>query len=317
MLPDCSLWCQEGPADTLETPADGDFRDRTTFAPALAGLLAGPASRSRARRGPARPSAARSPTRVYLQVGRHAGAAAEGAGQQLRASTVNPITIIYKTTGSCTNIDAMYNGTKLTTNPDLRPLAGPRIPGWDPSQALAPVHHRSGGRRARPRQLQRLRQRLHAAVDARGDRRVPGRRCSPTCSSSPRPARQTAITAESAYFVFGFGAAGQVTPWIDETFMFIRAVDQEHAALDGRGHPRAGGTSGRACSSSSPPRSNAVATSTSPEKTIGILGAEIYDQNRTPRQRRSPTAPSSRTTPISPTPRRRPPTSRTCATATT
>ena len=51
----------------------------------------------------------------------------------------------------------------------------------------------------------------------------------------PKASTQPAITAEEAYFVFGFGAAGQATPWIDETFMFIRTADQEHAALDGGG----------------------------------------------------------------------------------
>ena len=35
---------------------------------------------------------------------------------------------------------------------------------------------------------------------------------------------QTAITFEEAYFVFGFGMAGMIEPWSDETAMFIRTV---------------------------------------------------------------------------------------------
>ncbi len=38
----------------------------------------------------------------------------------------------------------------------------------------------------------------------------------------PKASQQTAITAEEAYFVFGFGAPGQAKPWIDPNFLMIR-----------------------------------------------------------------------------------------------
>ena len=38
----------------------------------------------------------------------------------------------------------------------------------------------------------------------------------------PEASTQHYITAEQAYFVFGFGNAGQAAPWTDENFMFIR-----------------------------------------------------------------------------------------------
>ena len=40
----------------------------------------------------------------------------------------------------------------------------------------------------------------------------------------PEASTQTAITFEEAYFVFGFGTAGMVTPWVDEAQMYIRAL---------------------------------------------------------------------------------------------
>ena len=35
----------------------------------------------------------------------------------------------------------------------------------------------------------------------------------------PRASSQTAITAEEAYFVFGFGSSGQVAPWLDNSLL--------------------------------------------------------------------------------------------------
>jgi hypothetical protein len=96
----------------------------------------------------------------------------------------------------------------------------------------------------------------------------------------PKASTQQAITAEEAYFVFGFGAAGMVSPWNDEAFMFIRPTTKSTLlSVAAAIHVPAAKWKGTPFDKSSD-LLNAVATSTSPEKTIGILGAEIYDQNR-------------------------------------
>src|SRR5512141_1696535 len=70
------------------------------------------------------------PNTLYLQVGDTQEPLMKALGKKLRESQVNPITIVYKTSGSCTNIDAMYTGTKLTTNPFYIPSAV-EDPTWD------------------------------------------------------------------------------------------------------------------------------------------------------------------------------------------
>src|SRR5690349_6423202 len=72
------------------------------------------------------------PNPLYIQTGDTQEPLMKALGQKLRESQVNPITIIYKTSGSCTNIDAMYKGTKLVTNPFYIP-SSVEDPTWDPS----------------------------------------------------------------------------------------------------------------------------------------------------------------------------------------
>jgi hypothetical protein len=57
------------------------------------------------------------PNPVYLQTGDTQEPLMKRLGRKLRDSTANPMTLIYRTSGSCTNIEAMYTGIKLTTNP--------------------------------------------------------------------------------------------------------------------------------------------------------------------------------------------------------
>jgi hypothetical protein len=96
----------------------------------------------------------------------------------------------------------------------------------------------------------------------------------------PRASSQTAITFEEAYFVFGFGMAGMASPWTDETQLFIRtttkstllawAANISVPADKWKGVRRDGSPMVVADLESSP----------SPEKAIGVLGAEVYDGKR-------------------------------------
>lgn len=219
------------------------------------------------------------PNRVYLQVGDTQEPLMKALGQKLRASAVQPITIIYKLNGSCTNIDAMYNGTKLTTNPNYIPSQA-EMPGWDPTQPAPQCTIDPNG----------------VSLDL-GNSNVFVSACTQTATPAgiglfqgaiqpyvfivPKSSTQVAITAEQAYFVFGFGASDQVTPWNDPAFMFTRpATKSTLVSMAANIHVPPNKWQGTPLSASSDVL-NAVATSlTSPQKTIGIMGAEVYDQNR-------------------------------------
>jgi hypothetical protein len=232
--------------------------------------------------GPARAALAGTcaslPNPVYLQVGDTQEPLMKALGQKLRASTVNPITLIYYLSGSCTNIDAMYNGTLLTQNPSYVP-SQTEMPGWDPTQPSPQCTIDPAG----------------VALDLANSNVFVS-----ACTMTPAPAgigsfqgaiqpyvfvvpkasTQQAITAETAYFVFGFGASDQVMPWNDPAFMFIRAATKSTlVSMAANIHVPPAKWQGTV-EASSTAVVNAVATSMSPEKTIGILGAEVYDQNR-------------------------------------
>jgi hypothetical protein len=99
----------------------------------------------------------------------------------------------------------------------------------------------------------------------------------------PAASSQTAITAEEAYFAFGFPqATGQVEPWSDEGLRFIRAATASTALTCasniGLDPAKLQGTL------LTPDRSgsvlNALGSAETPEKAIGLLGVDIYDQHR-------------------------------------
>jgi hypothetical protein len=93
----------------------------------------------------------------------------------------------------------------------------------------------------------------------------------------PKASTAQAISAEEAHMVFGFGANGQVAPWTDETFYFVRpATKGTQVSLGAIIGVPASKWKGNAIDQSTA-LASMVAASASPGKTIGILGAEIYD----------------------------------------
>src|SRR5262249_7181911 len=97
----------------------------------------------------------------------------------------------------------------------------------------------------------------------------------------PTASPQTAITAEEAYMTFGFGGAMyQIMPWVDAMFMFVRPPTKSTLVSIAYNIGVLPPTKfkGMALSASSDVV-NALVNSTQPEKSVGILGAEIYDAN--------------------------------------
>jgi hypothetical protein len=97
----------------------------------------------------------------------------------------------------------------------------------------------------------------------------------------PAAATQTVISTNAAYFVFGFGAAGLASPWTDDTQIFIRSAASDTQTILGTaiGVPAAKWKGVTAASSGSMLAD--LSGSTSPQKAIGILSADVVDTNRT------------------------------------
>jgi hypothetical protein len=210
---------------------------------------------------------------LYIMTGDTQVPVLKTLGKALRQSA-NPMTLVWFATGSCTIIDALYNGTPLTQIPSYIPSDA----AWDPTTGSVPsCALESGGRN----------------VDIGIPIVFPA-----ACSSSatppadlaafkgpaqsmlfvvPKAASPVAISSEQARLVFGTGATANVAPWTDESFYFVRTstkgVQVSLGALIGvpaalwKGQPI----------SASNDVATKVAASLQPEKTIGILGSETYD----------------------------------------
>ncbi len=194
-------------------------------------------------------------------------------GKALRQDTTTPTTLVWFATGSCTIIDAVYNNTPLKQNLSYIP----NDPSWDPSSGTVPT----------------------CTPDAAG---VPVQLGIPivfpeSCTTAtppttikaykgpiqsfvfvvPKASTAQAISAEEAYLTFGFGAAGMVSPWLDPTFYFVRpATKGTQVSMGAMIDVPAAKWKGQPIDQSTAVASMTAASS-APDKTIGILGAEIYD----------------------------------------
>jgi hypothetical protein len=183
------------------------------------------------------------------------------------------VTLVWYATGSCTIIDALYNATPLKQVPSYIPDE----PAWDPSTGAVPS----------------------CALESAGhsvDIGIPivfPEACTSTTPPAdlvafkgpvqsmifvvPHSASPEAISSAQAKLVFGQGAAGNVAPWTDPNFYFVRPPTKGTQVSLGAliGLPAAQWLGQQI--NLSPDVATKVATSTSPEKTIGILGSEILD----------------------------------------
>jgi hypothetical protein len=96
----------------------------------------------------------------------------------------------------------------------------------------------------------------------------------------PVQSSQQNISAEAAYFVFGFGKAGQVTPWIDESQLIVRnatsAAQIFIAKAAGLPPEKFIGVDAKTNGASI----TLVANSKTPEAAIGFASGENVDANR-------------------------------------
>jgi hypothetical protein len=221
---------------------------------------------------------------VYMQVGDTQVNLMKRLGRKLADNGTHRVRMVFFTSPSCTNIAAIYNATAITTGQTMQYL--PSIaddPDWD---ANNPMHSAT----------------LTCTVP---DNTVPAVANSALFNSAcptptpptgfsvepvqgptqayvlavPTAAQPQAITFEEAYFVFGFGTAGQIAPWTDEKQLFIRKPTTSTllAWADNLGIPP--GKFLGVQEAGSPDVTAAVQSGT--QASIGLLGAEVYDGNRT------------------------------------
>lgn len=212
------------------------------------------------------------PNPVYLTVGDTQANLMRELGAKLRAT--EQITLIWRATGSCTNLDTLYGDVKMSGNFSYIPA------GYDPQAMPNPPVCTV----AAPGGLADIANSIvfpdtcptpipGDVIDALG----------PVQSfvfAVPRASSQTAITAEEAYFVFGFGMAGQVFPWVDNSQLWARPVTKGTVISMGAsiGVP-AGKWQGQKINLSQDLASQ-LAAAPDPNKAIGILGTEVYDSLR-------------------------------------
>jgi len=220
------------------------------------------------------------PNPIYLQIGDTQEPHIKELGKRLRDTPVagQQMTVIYVTSGSCSNIEAIYTGIKITVNPRYVPSVR-EMPGWTTAMASPTCTIDPAGRE----------------IDIANSALL-----NDACTKDPPPAglglfqganqaylfvvpeasTQKALTAEEAYFVFGFGMAGMAQPWTDEMLYFIRTTTKSTlVALAANIAVPAAKWKGQKLDQSTDVL-NGVASSPMPEKAIGILGAEIYETAR-------------------------------------
>ena len=213
---------------------------------------------------------------VYIESGDTQEPLLKSIGQKLRNSA-SPVTLVYNLTGSCTLIQDMYTASPMKVNLKYVPSTAENAT-WTPAQpslactntsvpidlAISAVFVSACTTQAPPAGIGLI----NGPIQGYG-------------FLIPKASTQVGITAEEAYFAFGFGQIGGASPWLDETYFHIRPSTKstmvslaDTIRLDPtkwRGHPW----------NASSDVVNAVSSSASPEGTIGIIGLEIYDQNRT------------------------------------
>lgn len=247
------------------------MRTLLLFAVGAAAVLPQPASA-----GP--PTCASLDNPLYLQIGDTQQPLIKRLGRQLRDNASSPISLVYVTSGSCTNLEAIRNDVAITTNMLYVPSAADDAT-WEPSDPALPCTVPGGGvladvansnvflsacsTEALPTTIRAFEGAIQAYVLA-----------------VPELSSQTAMTYAEAYFAFGFGPTGMALPWVDDTQLFIRTVTKSTLLS-------------WAASIAVPPDKwfgirhdsssmvvNSLVTSPMPEKAVGILGAEVYDEHR-------------------------------------
>jgi hypothetical protein len=219
---------------------------------------------------------------LYLQVGDTQVNLLKRLGRALRDNTANDLTLVWFTSGSCVNISSFYSGAALprTTTFQYAPSRAEDAT-WDadnpmhsatlpcvPDDAVVPDIGNSALFNS-------------ACTDAGAP---PGVHLEEGAVQAyvlavPKASTQTAITFEEAYFVFGFGKAGMIAPWLDDSQIFTRKPTTSTLLAWAR---NLGIPADKWPLAPQQLSSQAVVDKINAGNaaTIGLLGAEVYDGQR-------------------------------------
>jgi hypothetical protein len=217
------------------------------------------------------------PNVIYLQVGDTQNNLMKRLGRALRDNADKPITLVWTTSGSCTNIQAIYTRVAIAANTNLQYVPSvAEDAAWTPSSPTLTCTVPAGG--VVPEVANSAL--FNCACTTEQPPATVELTYGPVQAyvmAVPEASSQTAITFEEAYFAFGFGMAGMIEPWFDETAMFIRTVTKSTLLAWAANISVPADKWKGVRFDGSPMVVSALQSAAMPESAIGILGAEVYD----------------------------------------
>jgi hypothetical protein len=222
--------------------------------------------------GAALPACASLVNPLYVMTGDTQVPVLKTLGKALRQGA-NPVTLVWYATGSCTIIDALYNGTPLKQVPSYIP----DDPAWNPDTGAIPSCALESAGHSVDIGIPIVFPDACTTATPPADLVAFKGPVQSMLFVVPHTASPQAISSAQAKLVFGTGSTANVLPWNDENFYFIRpATKGVQVSLGSLIGVPAAQWHGQQISASNDVATK-VATSTSPEKTIGILGSETFD----------------------------------------
>src|SRR3569623_2176 len=225
------------------------------------------------------------PNPIYLEVGDTQLNLMKQLGRALRNNTAKPITLVFTTNGSCTNIGDFYNQAALTVNFQYVP-SSTEDPNWTASSAPLPCAPHNGS------------QTLDIANSALFISSCANAPAVPSfvqftngpvqayVLAVPKASSAVAITFEEAYFVFGFGPtmlasmAGAIDPWTIENELQVRTNTKSTQLTWAANISVDPSKMHGIANAGSPAVVTALQNSANPSQASGLLGAEVYDATR-------------------------------------
>lgn len=214
---------------------------------------------------------------VYMHVGSTVLPLLRKLGRALRDAP-DPITLVFVDGRSCAIMDGITSGTPLEVNLAYVPSTAEDA-AWTPDMPPRTCMIPAGGLPVDLAHSDIYPESCGGGLEL-GDVAVFAGPVLPFVFVVPPASSQVAITAEEAYFVWGFGAAGQVAPWTDEQFLFSRPNTSGTKITFGAniGVPAARWKGQQLAKTSDV--INAVSTAVNAEAALGIVGGANYDANR-------------------------------------
>jgi hypothetical protein len=225
---------------------------------------------------------------VYLKVGATQQPLMKALGRALR-DEADPITLVYVTSGSCANTEYIYNNKPIDNATAFYVPSTAEDASWNTSKtALSCTVPLPAGL---PIDIANSATYVSSCGQ---DYETPP--AGITAFSGPiqgygfvvpkNANTPSAITAEEAYFAYGFGSNGQVMPWNDTNYIYrLPASLSTMTCMAGAAgifpfSKAAVGTTNTNLFASPNALLDALLKSPAPEKTLGIVGLELYDHDR-------------------------------------